>query len=149
VRHGVARISAHPRACEAAAGATTLLPVLDQWLERAVQSEERRRTALQKEASQAASAESLGKWATLVVSNLYRIEPLAERAMVEDWEAGGKPVQLKLNPSQGTAQEQAEEAFKKARRLRRGSKVVAGASGLTLGCPPLLTSSHLAPTYQS
>ena len=121
--------TASPLACEAAAplsAAASLFSLLDSWLDRALQSEEKRRMALQKEAEQASTAEALGKWATLVVSNLHRIDPRAECVVVEDWEADGKQVELKIDPSK-SAREQAEEAFKRARRLRRGSKVVAGA----------------------
>lgn len=130
-RHALARqvpstIAFHLYCCEASTPAH--FRVLNQWLELSMQNEERRRMALCKEAEHAASAEALGKWATLIVSNLYRIDSKAERVVVEDWQEGGKPIELKLDSSAGTPQEQAEEAFRKARRLRRGSAVVAGVS---------------------
>ncbi|KAL3917840.1 MAG: hypothetical protein SGPRY_006245, partial [Prymnesium sp.] len=93
------------------------------WLCEAEASESRRRASLLREAEQAKHAEELGRWATLVVSNLYRIEPSASSVLVEDWEDGGRQIELKLDPASGTAQEQAEQAFSKARKLRRGSKV--------------------------
>lgn len=102
----------------------SILPLLEEWLVDALNSEGRRRASLHREREQAQRAESLGKWATLVVSNLYRIPQGAESVVVEDWEDGCKKVKLKLDPSKGTAQEQADEAFAKARKLRRGSKVI-------------------------
>ena len=115
---------AHPFACEAAPAAQSLFPALNGWLSKALDAEDRKRASLQKEAEQAKRAEDLGKWATLVVSNLYRIEPSATSVTVEDWENEGKPVVITLEPTKGTAQAQADEAFTKARKLRRGSKVV-------------------------
>ena len=98
--------------------------MLNGWLTKTLDAEDRKRASLQKEAEQAKRAEELGKWATLVVSNLYRIEPSATSATVEDWENDGKPIVIKLDTTKGTAQAQADEAFTKARKLRRGSKVV-------------------------
>ena len=115
-----------PLACAAAAtSSSSVSDLLAAWLDKALTAEARKRKALQKEADAACSAERLGQWATLVVANLYRIDPAAERAIVEDWENGGTPTELKFEPSEGTPREQADKAFAKARRLRRGSAVVA------------------------
>ena len=115
-----------PLACAAAAtSSSSVSDLLAAWLDKALTAEARKRKALQKEADAARSAERLGQWATLVVANLYRIDPAAERAIVEDWENGGTPTELKFEPSEGTPREQADKAFAKARRLRRGSAVVA------------------------
>ena len=99
-------------------------PAVEAWLDGAIAAERRKRAALQKEAEAAKKAEALGRWATLVVSNLYRIGPRDEKVIVEDWDRGGRPTELRFPPSEGTPKEQADAAFKKARRLRRGSVVV-------------------------
>lgn len=79
---------------------------------------------MEKEAEAARSSERLSAWATLVVANLYRIDDQASSAVVEDWENGGKPTTLTFDPTKGTPRQQAEAAFTKARRMRRGSAVV-------------------------
>ena len=43
--------------------------------------------------------------------------------MVEDWENDGEPTELRFE-GKGTPKEQADAAFAKARRLRRGSAVL-------------------------
>lgn len=96
-------------------------------LKQALEKEERKLTSLVKEAESAKKAESLGKWATLVTGNLYRIPAGAERVDVEDWEAGGQIVTLKFDlKTHGSPREEADAAFAKARRLRRGSAVLQG-----------------------
>lgn len=102
----------------------SLYDTLHSWITHSLQIEERRHASLQKEAKEAKRSESLGRWATLIVSNLYRIDQNAKRVVVEDWEDNGKKVELQLDPTKGTAQEQADAAFAKARKLRRGSAVV-------------------------
>jgi NFACT N-terminal and middle domains len=112
-----------PFACAAAAtSSSSVSDLLAAWLDKALTAEARKRKALQKEADAARSAERLGQWATLVVANLYRIDPAAERAIVEDWENGGTPTELKFDPSEGTPREQADKAFAKARKLRLGRR---------------------------
>ena len=61
----------------------------------------------------------------VVVANLYRIDDRTESVTVEDWENDGKPTELVFKASEGTPREQADKAFAKARKLRRGSTVVA------------------------
>ncbi len=104
---------------------TAAVPSIQSWLDVAVDTERRRRSSLEKEAAAAAEAEDLGAWATLVTANLYRIDPGCRSVVVEDWERGGESVELEFDPLKGTPQEQADAAFKKARKLRRGSAVVA------------------------
>lgn len=99
--------------------------LLQPWFEQTLTAERRKRTALKKEEDAARKAEGLGAWATLVVANLYRIDASAESVTVEDWAQGGAPTELRFAPGAGTPQEQADAAFKKARKLRRGSAVVA------------------------
>jgi predicted ribosome quality control (RQC) complex YloA/Tae2 family protein len=94
-------------------------------VEKALAGEERKRGALAKEADSARKAEKLGQWATLVVANLYRIDDRTERVVVEDWDNDGQPTELVFDAAEGTPREQADKAFTKARKLRRGSVVVA------------------------
>ena len=58
-----------------------------------------------------------------MVANLYRIDGKATSVVVEDWENGGAPTELRFD-GEGSPREQADKAFAKARRLRRGSAVV-------------------------
>ena len=93
----------------------------DAALVRALEAERRKATSLEKEALEAAKAEELHKWASLVVSNLWRCEPRTTSLEVEDWDTGEKKV-LRFSKDPRL---QAEEAFRKCRRMRRGSAVVA------------------------
>ena len=99
-----------PSLCAAAStGVNSLAPQLSTWLDKALAAEERKRGALAKEADAAKNAEKLGHWATLVVSNLYRIDSTTERVTVEDWDNGGQPTELVFNPADGTPKEQADK----------------------------------------
>lgn len=89
---------------------------------REVAAEHRKLRSLEKEAAEAAKAEALGKWAQLVVANMYRLDDTTSLASVEDWETG-EQVELRFDKPPRIA---ADEAFAKARRLRRGSTVVEG-----------------------
>ena len=109
------------RAC----ASTSSPSALDSWLDGALSAERRKRASLVKEAEAARSAERLSAWATLVVANLYRIDDTATSVIVEDWENEGQPTELRFDPDAGTPRQQADAAFVKARRLRRGSAVVA------------------------
>lgn len=119
-RPKLARMHVAPLACVAASSG------LDAWLEKALSAEQRRRTSLEKEMQAARGAERLSTWATLVVANLYRIDNDATSVVVEDWENGGAPTTLTFDASEGSPKQQADKAFAKARRLRRGSAVVSG-----------------------
>jgi len=102
-----------------------LAAALSNALGAALSKEERKRASLVRESQAAKTAESLGKWATLVTSNLYRIQADAEHAEVEDWDNGGVTVTLRFDlKTYASPREQAEAAFAKARRLRRGSAVL-------------------------
>ena len=121
------RAFAAPFACAAAsAPQASLAPQLCAWVDNALSNENRKRAALAKEAQQARQAEKLGQWATLVVSNLYRIDDRMTSVVVEDWDNNGQPTELTFDLANGTPKEQADKAFVKARRLRRGSVVIAG-----------------------
>ena len=113
------------RMCSTGAAAEPLFSVLQVGLARAAEREQRKRASLEKEASAATKAEGLGRWGTLVTSNLYRIPADATSAVVEDWEQGGKEVTLTFDAKIGSPRLEAEKAFTAARKLRRGSAVVA------------------------
>ncbi|KAL7468669.1 hypothetical protein ACHAXS_008908 [Conticribra weissflogii] len=82
-------------------------------------------TSLQRELEKAQSLEETQKRANLIVSNLYRLPPGTTSAQVEDWENGGKVVDLVLNTKDyGSAQEESDALFAMARKMKRGSKVV-------------------------
>ena len=117
---------ANARMCSTeAAAAEPLFSVLQVGLARAAEREQRKRASLEKEATAATKAEKLGRWGTLVTSNLYRIPADATSAVVEDWEQGGKEVTLTFDAKIGSPRLEAEKAFTAARKLRRGSAVVA------------------------
>ena len=90
-----------------------------------LQTSRKKRASLQKEAEAARKAERLSQWATLVVSNLYRIKDDTKSVVVEDWDNGGQETELTFDTTKGTPKQQADDAFKKARKMRRGSAVVA------------------------
>lgn len=90
-------------------------------LNRELKREGRKLRSLEKEATEASKAEGLGKWAQLVVANMYRLSETDRTAWVEDWEKDGELVELVFSKP---PQVEAEEAFATARRLKRGSKVV-------------------------
>ena len=110
----------HPPTRGAASAAASLVDILAREMDR----EERRAKALETQRANAAKADELSRFGALVTANLYRIPPDAPSATVEDWEDGGKEVTLKFDlGTYGSAREQAEAAFAKARRLRRGGEV--------------------------
>ena len=129
------RISSAPFACAAA-----VRPQIEEWIDTALRAEKRKRVSLEKEAKAVLAAERLSQWATLVVSNLYRInnESTASVVVVEDWENGGAPTELRFDASKGSPREQAEAAFISARRMRRGSTVVRDLVAQSMACEELL-----------
>ncbi|KAJ1445160.1 hypothetical protein M885DRAFT_550816 [Pelagophyceae sp. CCMP2097] len=96
-------------------------------LSKALDGEARKANALRKEGDEATKAEAMGHRANLIVSNLYRISDDAAFVDVEDWEHDGVVQRITFDRKKFTsARLEAEAAFTKARRLRRGSSVVAG-----------------------
>ena len=72
------------------------------------------------------AAEDLGKWAELVTSNLHLIPKGSKSVTVDDW-ANGAPARVELHfdtEAHRNPRSEAEAAFAKARRLRRGSGVI-------------------------
>jgi len=106
--------------------ASELFKELSEALTRALARLERQRKSLEDEKRRAAEAEALGHRARLILANLYRIEPQATEVTVEDWEGPGGPVTLRLDRQKyGSPQAECDALFTEARRLRRGSAVVA------------------------
>jgi predicted ribosome quality control (RQC) complex YloA/Tae2 family protein len=99
-------------------------------LAKATERERRKNAALVAEATRAAEAEALGQWAELVVSNLYRIPDGAASVLVDDWNGGvvgGSQTLLTFNREKyASPRHEADAAFDRARRLRRGSVVIRG-----------------------
>lgn len=106
-----------------------LLEEHDSWtksIEKATQSMEKKQRALQSELEKAETVEQTVERAQLIVSNLYLFQnnPRASTVTVYDWENDGAEMELTLNPKYGSANEEAEALFERARKLRRGSVVV-------------------------
>ena len=119
------RVGANFARCCATDAASDARDRLERALRRAAERTQKKRGALENEAAEAAKGEALGKWAQLVVSNLYRIDERATTATVEDWDDGGKEVTLTFDlKTYSSPLEQAEAAFKKARRQKRGVEVI-------------------------
>lgn len=92
----------------------------------ALAKEERKQKSLTKEAGGAARAEEIARQAELIISNLYRIDESAREIVVQDWSEvsqDGTPAErvIVIDGGYTSAREWAEAAFKKARRMRRGS----------------------------
>ena len=119
------RVGVNFARCCATDAASDARDRLERALRRAAERTQKKRGALENEAAEAAKGEALGKWAQLVVSNLYRIDERATTATVEDWDDGGKEVTLTFDlKTYSSPLEQAEAAFKKARRQKRGVEVI-------------------------
>jgi predicted ribosome quality control (RQC) complex YloA/Tae2 family protein len=88
----------------------------------------KQRNSLEKEEKQAAQCETYSDRANLIVSNLYAIPAGAHSCKLTAYDDDGtlRPVFVKFNKQKfRDAKEEAEWLFNKARKMRRGSKVVA------------------------
>lgn len=95
-------------------------------LDQAIESLRKKRTSLESEWSRAQGVEELFSRAQLLVSNLYLFNtPGVTSVTVQDWENDGIDVELVLDDKQyESASAEADALFAKARKLKRGSKVV-------------------------
>jgi predicted ribosome quality control (RQC) complex YloA/Tae2 family protein len=94
-------------------------------LQKAMNHLEKKQKSLQSELEKAQSVEETMARAQLLVSNLYLFPtPNVREATVQDWENDGKEVVLKVDPQYESANAEAEALFDRARKLKRGSKVV-------------------------
>lgn len=97
----------------------------------AMRKEERKKRALEKEAEQASQSEELAQRAELIIANLATMKERqtgdgGRHIRVQDWtevDADGNPAErvVVIDAGYSSAREWAEAAFKKARRMRRGS----------------------------
>ncbi len=85
----------------------------------------KKRNSLQKEFDKAKNLEATMKRANLIISNLYQLPPGTERALVQDWEQDGAEIELIFNTDKyNSPQEEADDLFATARKMKRGSKIV-------------------------
>ncbi|KAL7541137.1 hypothetical protein ACHAXR_011988 [Thalassiosira sp. AJA248-18] len=102
-----------------------LLTALTKSIQSALNNLSKKTTSLERELVKVQSLEETMNRANLIVSNLYRLPPGTTSAEVEDWENDGQVVELVLNTKDyGSAQEEADDLFALARKMKRGSKVV-------------------------
>lgn len=102
-----------------------LLHALKTAVQSALETLSRKTASLERELSKARSLEDTMKRANLIVSNLYRLPPGTVSIEVEDWENGGEFITLTLNTKEyNSAQEESDNLFALARKMKRGSKIV-------------------------
>jgi predicted ribosome quality control (RQC) complex YloA/Tae2 family protein len=95
-------------------------------LDKAINAMERKQTSLKSELKKAEDVEKTVTRAQLIVSNLYLFtKPSIKTAIVQDWENDGKEVELVLDPQYDSASAEADALFAQARKLKRGSLVIA------------------------
>ena len=115
---------------ESSAAAAALLGEHAAWTRavgKAVSALEKKRTSLENELAKAEGAEATAARAQLLVSNLYLFKDgTTTTATVNDWENGGKEVELTLSGEYDSASAEADALFALVRKLKRGSKIVAG-----------------------
>lgn len=86
---------------------------------------EKKHKSLQAESTKAQNVEKTMERAQLLVSNLYLFPKGTLSAMVPDWENDGVEVEVTLDPQFESASAEAEALFAQARKLKRGSQVLA------------------------
>jgi predicted ribosome quality control (RQC) complex YloA/Tae2 family protein len=93
----------------------------------AIKTLDKKRNSLHSELSKARGAEDTMARAQLLVSNLYLFQGGVRRATVIDWENGGVEVELALDCTgkYESPSAEADALFAQARKLKRGSQVVA------------------------
>jgi predicted ribosome quality control (RQC) complex YloA/Tae2 family protein len=105
-------------------------PLLDEFqswstaLDQAIESLRKKRRSLESELLKAQGVEDTVARGQLLVSNLYLFTPRVKSATVQDWENDGLEVELVLDSQYDSASAEADALFAKARKLKRGSKVV-------------------------
>ena len=93
-------------------------------VQKSIDTNTKKKNALQKELDKAKSLEDIMKRANLIISNLYQLPSGTKSVIVQDWEQGGEDVQLVLDDDYVSAQEEADALFTSARKMKRGSAVV-------------------------
>ena len=95
-------------------------------LDKALKNLEKKTTSLQSEFDKAQQAELKLHRGNLITSNLYQITPTTTSITVQDWEKDdGADIVLELDTKKYSSfQEEAEDLFAVARKMKRGSIVV-------------------------
>lgn len=84
-----------------------------------------KQSALQRELEKAKSLEDTMYRANLIISNLWQLPVGTEKAIVQDWENGGKEVELVLDSQKySDFKEESDALFSAARKMKRGSAIV-------------------------
>ena len=110
---------------ESSSPVSTLCDGISSSIEQALAAAERKGKSLRSELEKAKGLEDTTNRANLIVSNLYRLPPGIESAVVEDWEHGGTKIDLVLDTAKfSSAQEESDALFSAARKIKRGSKMV-------------------------
>lgn len=93
-------------------------------LVKAISSNQRKHQSLSKELEKAQHAEKLQHRADLLIANLYLFKTMGVQSItVQDWD--NREVTLSINTSAySTAQEEAQDLYEKARKMKRGSTIV-------------------------
>ena len=113
-------------------------------VQKAVQALKKKQASLQSEWEKAQSVEQTMARAQLLVSNLYLFPtPSVREATIQDWENDGNEVVLTLDPQYESASAEADALFDKARKLKRGSKVISELLEETEGALETLQDAQL------
>lgn len=93
-------------------------------LVKAISSNQRKHQSLSKELEKAQQAENLQHRADLLIANLYLFKTKGVQSItVQDWD--NKEIILSINTSAyNTAQEEAQDLYEKAKKMKRGSIIV-------------------------
>ena len=91
---------------------------------KAVKALTKKQNSLESEWEKAQGVEATVSRAQLIVSNLYLFTPRVTSATVQDWENDGAEVELTLDPKYDSASAEADALFARARKLKRGSKII-------------------------
>ena len=109
------------------AGSDSLINEYDAWSEavnKTFGALKKKRGSLQKELDKVEKMEGTIARAQLLTSNLYMFTPGVSTAIVQDWENGGKEIELALDPAYDSASAEADALFQQARKLKRGSQII-------------------------
>jgi predicted ribosome quality control (RQC) complex YloA/Tae2 family protein len=87
----------------------------------------KKRASLDRELQKALSLEELARRATLITANLFSVQEESSKVLIAtDWENNDEAVELHLGEGYKSFKDEAAALFKKARKIRRGTRVVEG-----------------------
>ena len=108
-------------------------------LEKALNGLDRKQISLNSELKRAEDVEETVTRAQLIVSNLYLFtNPSIKTVTIQDWNNDGEEVELTLDSQYDSALAEADSLFAQARKLKRGSQVIASLLEETNGLLQLL-----------